>query len=230
MSGKILLVEDDRALGLGLRELLSKAGHDVCLVRSGDEALDSIRSRAFDIMILDLGLPGVDGLEVLRILREEGFGVRILVLTARERELSLPRSFELGADDYVQKPVSSMELLARIEAHLRRASLDQEPDERPYEIAPHIRLDLARNEVIRQGTKVGLTEREGLVLSYLIHNSTRVVTRENLLTDVWGYMNPLVPSRTVDILISSLRKKVEPDPHRPTLIQTVRGKGYRWGG
>lgn len=229
-SGRILLAEDDLQLGFGLRDLLTKVGNTVELVRSGPEALEMVRSQLFDIVILDLGLPEIDGLDVLRILREEGFDVRVLVLTARQREASLPRSFELGADDYVQKPVSAQELLARIEAHFRRANIDSDTGERVFEIAPQIRLDLARNEVIRDGERIELTQREGRVLSYLIQHTDRVVSRENLLTDVWGYLNPWVQSRTVDILIVSLRKKIEPNPNRPVLIQTVRGKGYRWGG
>ncbi len=229
-SGRILLVEDDLPLGLGLRDLLTKVGNNVELVRTGTEALEMVRSQLFDIVLLDLGLPEISGFDVLRMMRQEGIDVRVLVLTARQRESSLPRSFELGADDYVQKPVSARELLARIEAHFRRANIDSDTGERVFEIAPQIRLDLARNEVIRDGERIELTQREGQVLSYLIKHADRVVTRENLLTDVWGYLNPWVQSRTVDILIVSLRKKIEPDPNRHELIQTVRGKGYRWGG
>ena len=230
IPGCLLLVEDDRALGLGMRDILIRAGHEVHLVQDGAAALEAVRSRGFDMILLDLNLPCVDGLEVLRILREEGFWMRVLVLTARDREPAVSKSFDLGADDFLQKPAESRELIARIDAQLRRARTDQEPEERIYEIAPAVKLNLARNEVLREGEKVGLTQREGRVLSYLIHNSDRVVTRENLLTDVWGYKNPWVQSRTVDILISSLRRKVEPNPNRPTVIQTVRGRGYRWGG
>ena len=228
-SGRILLAEDDVDLGRVLTDLLTRVGNQVELARTGTEALRLARSEFFDIVILDLGLPEIDGLDILRILREEGHELRVLVLTARERELTLRRSFELGADDYVQKPVSVLELLARIEAHFRRADIDQESNERVFELAPHIQLDLARREVVRDGQRVGLTQREGQVLRYLIRNANRVVSRENLLTDVWGYLNPWVQSRTVDILISSLRKKVEPNPDKPIVIQTVRSAGYRWG-
>ncbi len=228
--GRILVVEDQESLALGVRDVLTHAGHLVEIVRSGTDALTRVRNKVYDLLVLDLMLPGMSGLDVLQVLRDEGFDVRVLILTALDDETSLLKSFQLGADDYMPKPFSARELIARVEAQFRRAQLQSEHTGRVLPLAPRIFLDLARNEVQRYRETISLTEREGHILSYLKLNSNRVVTRENLLTDVWGYLNPAVRSRTVDIHIVSLRKKIEPDPGRPTLIQTVRGRGYRWGG
>ena len=137
------------------------------------------------------------------------------------------RGFEMGADDYMKKPFSPAELVARVEAQFRRRAMDSEPPEF-LELPGDIRVDLSRLEVHRDGEVVALTPREGDILAYLIKHRDRVVTREDLLLDVWHYQSANVETRTVDIHIVGLRRKVEPDPAHPTLIQTVRGKGYRW--
>jgi two-component system alkaline phosphatase synthesis response regulator PhoP len=150
-----------------------------------------------------------------------------VILTALASENDLVRGFELGADDYVKKPFSPRELLARVEAQFRRKELEPSAPER-LDLPGGAWVDLSRLEVHKDGELVPLTPREGDILAYLVKHHDRVVTREDLLLDVWHYRSANVETRTVDIHIVGLRRKVEPDPAQPTLIQTVRGKGYRW--
>ncbi len=226
-SRKILVVEDEEALALGIRDAIEHAGHTVSLAHDGDAALEIAQGGDFDLIVLDLMLPGQSGLDVLRKLRENQHTVRVLVLTALADEEDLIRGFEAGADDYMKKPFSPRELVARIEAQFRRDKLESAPPAM-LELPGDIKVDLARLEVHRDGTTLPLTPREGDILSYLIEHHDRVVTREDLLLDVWHYQSANVETRTVDIHIVGLRRKVEPEPSKPTLIQTVRGKGYRW--
>jgi len=231
-SRKILVVEDEEALALGIRDAIEHAGHAVSVALDGDAALEIAQGGDFDLivldlMLLDLMLPGQSGLDVLRKLRDNQHTVRVLVLTALADEEDLIRGFEAGADDYMKKPFSPRELLARIEAQFRRDKLESTPPAM-LELPGDIKVDLARLEVHRDGTTLPLTPREGDILSYLIEHHDRVVTREDLLLDVWHYQSANVETRTVDIHIVGLRRKVEPEPSKPTLIQTVRGKGYRW--
>ncbi len=226
-TGRILIVEDEEPLALGLRDALQHAGHEVAIAHEGPKALEMLRKDPYDLVVLDLMLPGMNGLDVLARLREQRHDVRVLILTALADEDSLLRGFQLGADDYVAKPFSARELMARIEAQFRRRKLDATPP-RMIDLPGDIRVDLARLEVHRGKEVVPLTPREGDILEYLITHRDRVVTREDLLLEVWHYQNANIETRTVDIHIVGLRRKVEPDPANPTLIQTVRGKGYRW--
>ncbi|MEO0651202.1 MAG: response regulator transcription factor [Planctomycetota bacterium] len=229
VTGRILIVEDEQSLALGLRDALTHAGHDVEVCHDGISALEKINEQAFDLLVLDLMLPGKSGLDVLRDLRAQAYDVRVLILTALADEDSLLLGFQLGADDYMAKPFSARELIARIEAQFRRRRMDKQPPKQ-MDLAPGVSVDLARLEVHRGGEITALTPREGDILEYLIEHKDRVVTREDLLLEVWHYQNANVETRTVDIHIVGLRRKVEPDPAKPTLIQTVRGKGYRWHG
>ena len=227
MTNRILVVEDEEPLAFGIRDALLHSGYEVEVVHDGKGALEQLAGGHFDLVVLDIMLPGMSGLEVLRELRESRQDVRVIVLTALAEESDVVRGFELGADDYIPKPFSPRELIARVNAQFRRKEMDTAPPPR-LELPGGITVDLARLEVHRDGDVVPLTPREGDILEYLVRHRDRVVTREDLLLDVWHYRNANVETRTVDIHIVGLRRKVEPDPANPTLIQTVRGKGYRW--
>lgn len=227
MTHSILIIEDEENLALGVRDALQHAGFEADVVHDGKQGLERLRQGRFDLVVLDLMLPGMNGLDLLRALREERTDVRVLILTALAEEDDLLRGFEAGADDYMAKPFSPRELVARVEAQFRRADIENAPPAR-LELPGGIEVDLARLEVYRDGKVIPLTPREGDILAYMVRNRDRVVTRDDLLLDVWHYRSPNVETRTVDIHIVGLRRKVEPDPAKPTLIQTVRGKGYRW--
>ncbi|MCP5022641.1 MAG: response regulator transcription factor [bacterium] len=223
----VLVVEDEQALALGIEDALNVAGFTASVIHDGKLALESVRANAPDLIVLDLMLPGMNGIEILRNLRADGVRSRVLILTAMAGEDDLVRGLEAGADDYMKKPFSPRELVARVEAQFRRVHMDNRPAE-ILELPGDIRVDLARLEVHRDGQVIPLTPREADILAYLIQHSDRVVTRDDLLLDVWHYKSANIETRTVDIHIVGLRRKVEPDAANPTLIQTVRGKGYRW--
>ncbi len=227
MTQNILIVEDEVDLALGIRDALQHAGFRADVVHDGKLALEHLRKGSYDLVVLDLMLPGMNGLDVLRELRAVRQDTRVLILTALSSEEDLIKGFQAGADDYLAKPCSPRELVARVEAQFRRRAIDSQPPPR-LELPGGISVDLARLEVHRDGQVLPLTPREGDILEYLIRNRDRVVTRDDLLLDVWHYKSANVETRTVDIHIVGLRRKVEPDPAKPSLIQTVRGKGYRW--
>jgi two-component system alkaline phosphatase synthesis response regulator PhoP len=227
MTQRILIVEDEVDLAFGVRDALQHAGFQSDVVHDGKVALESLREGRYDLVVLDLMLPGLNGLDLLRELRKERSDVRVLIMTALSDEEDLLKGFEAGADDYLAKPCSPRELVARVEAQFRRRAMDSAPPPR-MELPGGISVDLSRLEVHRDGQIVPLTPREGDILEYLVRNRDRVVTRDDLLLDVWHYRSANVETRTVDIHIVGLRRKIEPDPAKPTLIQTVRGKGYRW--
>jgi len=227
ITHRVLVVEDEESIAFGVRDALEHAGFQVAVVHDGPAALDQVRKTRPDLMVLDLMLPGMGGLEVLGALRKERHDIRVVILTALASENDLIQGFELGADDYIKKPFSPRELVARVEAQFRRKELDSSPPPR-LDLPGGISVDLSRLEVHRDGNVTPLTPREGDILEYLIKNRHRVVTRDDLLLDVWHYKSANVETRTVDIHIVGLRRKVEPNPAEPTLIQTVRGKGYRW--
>lgn len=224
---RILVVEDEEALAIGVRDALEHAGYEVELAHDGPTALERLRNHGYDLVVLDIMLPGMSGLDVLRTVRDERGGMRVLILSALADESDVLRGFDTGADDYLKKPFSPRELVARVSAQFRRRDLDNAPPER-LELPGNVSVDLARLEVYRGDEVATLTPREGQILEYLVRNRHRVVTREDLLLDVWNYRSANVETRTVDIHIVGLRRKVEPDPSEPRLIQTVRGKGYRW--
>jgi two-component system alkaline phosphatase synthesis response regulator PhoP len=223
----VLVVEDEENIAVGVRDALQHAGFRVDLAHDGPSGLERIRAAKPDLVVLDLMLPGMNGFEVLDKVRKENRDVRVVIITALASENDLIRGFELGADDYIKKPFSPGELVARVEAQFRRKEMEGISPEK-LTLPGGIVVDLARLEVHRDGEVVPLTPREGDILAYLVKNRQRVVTREDLLLDVWHYRSANVETRTVDIHIVGLRRKVEPDPAQPTLIQTVRGKGYRW--
>lgn len=224
---RVLVIEDEQSLAFGVRDALQHAGFVVELCHDGKQGLERIRTGTPDLVVLDLMLPGMNGLDILSALRAEKREVRVVILTALTSESDLVRGFELGADDYMKKPFSPRELVARVEAQFRRTAPPKEQTVE-LELPGGIRVDLSRLEVHRDGQLIALTPREGDIIRYLIANRHRVVTRDDLLIDVWHYKSANVETRTVDIHIVGLRRKIEPNPAEPTLVQTVRGKGYRW--
>lgn len=227
MTDKVLIIEDEEDLALGVRDALTHAGFAADCAFDGSSGLEKLRGGHYDLVVLDLMLPGMNGLDILRTLRQERHDIRVLILTALADEEDVLRGLEMGADDYMKKPFSPRELVARVEAQFRRGEMDSAPPAQ-IELPGDIQVDLARLEVHRDGQVIPLTPREGDILAYLIKHHDRVVTREDLLLDVWHYASANVETRTVDIHIVGLRRKVEVNPSEPELIQTVRGKGYRW--
>ena len=227
---RVLVVEDNRNLALGLRNNLEVEGYVVDVAPDGEEALTSIRSATPGLVILDLMLPGAfDGYRVLRTLREEGYAMPVIILTARGEELEKVRGFRLGADDYVTKPFGLMELLARVAAHLRRQRDARVANDGPAAEAfafGDVTVEPATRMVRRDGSPVALRPRELDLLIALLRRHGRIATRTELLREVWGY-DPAVVSRTVDTHVAELRRKLESDPANPSHILTVRKTGYR---
>ncbi len=224
---RILVIEDEESIAAGVRDALEHHGHHVEVSIDGTSGLKRAREEQYDLLILDLMLPGISGYELLETLRNEGSQLRIVILSAKSDESDILRGLELGADDYISKPFSPKELLARVQAQFRREEMDSGPPP-SIKLPTGISVDLDRLEVHRNDKVIPLTPREGEILRYLIQHREKIVTRDDLLVDVWKYANGKVETRTVDIHIVGLRRKIEPDPAKPKLIQTVRGKGYRW--
>ncbi len=221
---RILLVEDNRDLAAGLASNLSLEGYEVRHCSDGAEVLSRAREWQPGLIVLDMMLPNRDGFEVLSDLRSHGLTMPVLCLTARGEELDKVRALRSGADDYVTKPFGLMELLARVEAVLRRSG--DEPNEitRIGEVA----IDLVARQVRRAGELIELSPKEFDLLAALAARPGRVMSRHELLKLVWGHRGEVV-SRTVDTHIAELRRKLEADPHNPSLIVTVRKAGYRLG-
>jgi DNA-binding response OmpR family regulator len=221
----VLLVDDEATLVATLRYNLEREGYRVVTASDGDKALTVARQERPDLMILDLMLPVIDGLEVCRILRRET-SVPILMLTARAGEVDKVVGLELGADDYVTKPFSTRELLARVRALLRRTTSASDEE---VIVSGDLRIDLKRREALLGETALELKPKEMELLIYLMRHRGRAFTREQLLREVWGY-DFYGDSRTVDVHVSWLRQKIETEPGKPTRLLTVRGVGYRFDG
>jgi DNA-binding response OmpR family regulator len=222
-SKTVLVVDDEPTLVATLRYNLEREGYKVVAASDGEKALSVARSERPDLMILDLMLPAVDGLEVCRILRRE-MSVPILMLTARAGEVDKVVGLEIGADDYVTKPFSTRELMARVRALLRRTNSNG--DDEAF-TSGNLRVDMKRREVSRDGVPLDLKPKEMELLIYFMRNRGRAFTREQLLREVWGY-DFYGDSRTVDVHVSWLRQKIEDQAGKPTRILTVRGVGYRF--
>jgi len=221
----VLVVDDEPTLVAALKYNLEREGYRVLTAADGGAALDVARSRRPDLLVLDLMLPVMDGLEVCRALRRE-MSVPILMLTAKGEEIDKVVGLEIGADDYVTKPFGMRELLARVRALLRRV----EPTAETEVLATgDLEIDLKRREARRDGRPLELKPKELELLLYFVRNRGRAFTREQLLRDVWGY-DFLGDSRTVDVHIRWLRQKIEAEPAKPVRLITVRGVGYRFEG
>ena len=223
---KILIVEDESSFSEALAFLLGKEGFEVSVAEDGRAALNLFAKEGADLILLDLMIPEVSGVDVCRTIRTTS-QVPIIMLTAKDAEIDKVVGLELGADDYVTKPYSSRELIARIKAVLRRGASDIEDhgDLDVVSVGP-IRLDTARHQASINGAPVGLPLKEFELLEFLMRNAGRVLTRSQLIDRVWGgdYFGD---TKTLDVHIKRLRSKIEADPANPVLIQTIRGLGYK---
>jgi DNA-binding response OmpR family regulator len=216
----VLVVDDDRAVREALERALQLHGYEVALASDGDTALTAVDSRTPDALVLDVMMPGLDGLDVTRRLRRQGNRVPILLLTARDAVGDRVEGLDAGADDYVPKPFRLGELLARVRALLRRAA--------PAEHAARgVRLDPDARRVVRDGDEISLTPKEFDLLALLLANAGSVVRRERLMSEVWDE-NWFGSTKTLDVHMSSLRRKLGDDGADPELITTVRGVGFRF--
>jgi two-component system alkaline phosphatase synthesis response regulator PhoP len=227
----VLVVEDEPGLVMALTQRLNSEGYEIETAKDGERGLALGLSEPFDVIVLDLMLPRKNGFDVCRDLRRQGIDTPIIMLTARGQVVDKVVGLKLGADDYLTKPFAMMELLARIEALLRRSVVS--PTWRKasgsasvYQFGA-VRVDLRRTLVTRNNKPVNVSAREFKLLRYLIEHSGATVSRDELLNEVWGY-NSLTTTRTVDVHISSLRQKIEEDPRHPKSIVTVHGFGYKF--
>jgi two-component system, OmpR family, alkaline phosphatase synthesis response regulator PhoP len=225
---KILLIEDDREVAPALLESLRAEGYSVELAPDGESGLERATRDYFDLIILDLVAPGRNALEVCRELRQQLIAATILILSARSQTFDKVLGLKIGADDYVTKPFDTQELLARIEAHLRRAPSGGAVPGAIYQFGA-IRVDFRRAEVFRHGTPVALSAREFQLLKYFVEHRGATLSRKELLKEVWGYGG--APStRTVDVHVFTLRRKLEADPSQPQFFQTIIRLGYKFLG
>lgn len=224
---KVLIVDDEEHIVELLQFNLVNAGYKVITANNGLDALKKVKENKPDLLLLDLMLPGMDGLDVCKEIKrdKETSKTSIIMLTAKSEEIDKILGLELGADDYITKPFSIRELLARVKAVLRRSSSD-EISEEIYEIG-RLKVDFERHEVLINNEKVELTLKEFELLEILIKNKGKILRRETLLDKVWGY-EYIGETRTVDVHIRYLRKKVEDDDKNPKFIETIRGVGYRF--
>ena len=224
MNRRILYIEDETALAVGVIDRLKSDEYSVELVQNGLEGYERARRDGFDLIILDVMLPGKNGFDICRDLRRASVNTPILMLTARGEVVDRVVGLKLGADDYLQKPFDVLELLARVEALLRRAA--GAPPVRDVHQVGDVYVDLKENEVTRSGARIILSRAEFRLLKYLLEHRGSTVSREQLLENVWG-MGGDTLSRTVDVHMASLRKKIEPDPRFPQYLLTVKGFGYK---
>ena len=226
MSDRILVVEDEQSIRTIVEYALKDAGFAVVTTARGDDALDVVEREPIDLVVLDVMLPGLDGLEVCRRIRAER-GIPIIMLSARGEELDKVLGLELGADDYVTKPFSPRELVSRVKANLRRAR--SEPDRSAPLRIGELEIDAVSRTVTRDGEELTLTYSEFEILNKLASSPRRVFTREELMNHLWkgNFFGDL---RSVDVHVRHLRQKVEVDASAPLLIRTVRGVGYAFGG
>ena len=225
MSSRILIVEDEPGLVLTISDLLTAEGYEVATATDGPAGLAMASGQPFAVIILDVMLPKKTGFDVCRELRQRGVDSAILMLTAKTQVVNRVVGLKLGADDYLAKPFEPTELLARIEALIRRIRKERRIAVRTFHF-DDVEIDFERCEILKAGQRVDVAAKELLLLRYLVDHRDRVVPREEILQEVWEY-DSQVNSRTVDVHVSWLRQKLD-NPQNPKHIQTVRGKGYRF--
>ena len=226
MSFRILLIEDEPGLVLTLSDLLTAEGYQLETASDGETGLARVSAGPFDLVILDVMLPRKTGFDVCREMRQKGIDAAVLMLTAKTQVSDRVVGLKLGADDYLTKPFDPAELLARVEALLRRVQKENRIAVRTFAF-DDIEADFERPLVTRRGGTVNLAAKELQLLHFLVNHRERVVTREEILQKVWKY-NSEVASRTIDVHIAWLRQKLEENPQHPKHIHTIRGKGYRF--
>ncbi|HWR54076.1 MAG TPA: response regulator transcription factor [Bryobacteraceae bacterium] len=226
MISRILLVEDEPGLVLTLSDLLTAEGYEVESAMDGPTGLSRAVNEQFDVILLDVMLPGKSGLEVCRELRQQGKDVAVLMLTAKGQLADRVVGLKLGADDYLVKPFEPPELLARVEALLRRVKKEKLAPVVRFQFAD-VEIDFERGDVVKAGVPVSMAQKELELLRYLVDRRGNVVSRDELLEGVWEYQ-PGVSSRTIDVHVVWLRQKLEDTPQTPKYIRTVRGVGYRF--
>jgi two-component system response regulator RegX3 len=222
----VLVVEDEPALADSIEYSLEREGFDVAIAADGERAVERFRSSPPSMVLLDLMLPRLSGLDVCRIVRSEST-VPIIILTAKDSEADKVAGLELGADDYVTKPFSMRELVSRVRAHLRRAGMVSEPPEVEVLTGGPVELDIARHEARVRGGAIGLTPKEFELMETFLLRKGRLLTREFLIEEVWG-PDYFGDTKTLDVHVKRLRQKLERDPHHPEHLVTVRGLGYRF--
>jgi two-component system alkaline phosphatase synthesis response regulator PhoP len=228
VSKRILLVEDEPGLVLTLTDRLTSEGYSVESARDGGDGFERASNEAFNAIILDVMLPHKNGFDVCRDLRQRGVNTPILMLTARGQVVDKVVGLKLGADDYLTKPFEMIELLARVEALLRRAPAAPAPRSEAYQFGS-IKIDFRRAEVERDGEQIELSAKEFQLLRYFVEHREATLSRDELLNEVWGY-DAMPTTRTVDVHVAWLRQKLEPNPRRPQFILTVHGMGYKFVG
>jgi len=226
MGKTILIVEDDMGIRVILRDSLISQGYDVVMAADGIEGLKMAKELKPDLIILDVMLPHMDGLEVCKRIRKEGITSPIMMLTVKDEEVDKVLGLELGADDYVTKPFSLKEISARIKALLRRVE-DYQDEMSVYRFGD-VELDFGKYEAKKKGQDLCLTPLELQIIKFLIERKGKVITRDEFLDFIWGVDNLSVSHRTVDSHIAHIRKKVEDDPSRPKYIQSVHSIGYKF--
>ena len=227
MHDNVLLVEDEEALRMTVGDRLRNEGYVVEYATNGDEAFEKAARLPFDLIILDIMLPRQDGFTVCRDIRDAGLITPILMLTARGQTSDKVSGLKIGADDYVTKPFDMQELMARVEALLRRAPNRPAAAQAGAHQFGSVRVDLRGTEATRDGKPVNLSAREFQLLRYFIEHAGTTLSRDELLREVWGYSADTF-TRTVDVHVASLRQKLESDPKQPRLILTVQGLGYKF--
>jgi len=219
----VLIIEDDPTMLIGLKDNFEFKGYKVLTAADGEKGLKAALNSKPDLILLDIMLPKINGYEICRLIREEKLATPIIMLTAKGEESDIVLGLNLGADDYVTKPFSIKELLARAAAFLRRAKKEVQD---AYEFGD-FRLDLSARRLTRKGREIELSPKEFNLLEYFVKKPGRALTRDEILNAVWGY-DCVVTSRSIDRFVTTLRNKIEPDPTRPIFIHTIRQIGYRF--
>jgi len=219
----VLIVEDDATMLRGLKDNFEFKGYRVLIAVDGEEGLNTALNKKPDLIILDIMLPEINGYEVCRLIRKENLNMPIIMLTAKGEESDIVLGLNLGADDYVTKPFSIKELLARAEAFLRRS---RQTEQDIYEFGD-CRLDIPARKLTRKGNEIKLSPKEFSLLEFFVKKPGRALTRDEILNMVWGY-DSFIGSRSIDRFVTTLRNKIEPDPHNPTFIHTIREIGYKF--